>query len=67
MLFVLGFLANSGVSVVGLCAMDVVDASMVGSAHGLACAVVQGMHIAIVTYDGGGHLINTYFAWLHGT
>ena len=66
MLFVLGFLAISGVSVVGLCAMDVVDASMVGSAHGLACAVAQGMCITMVTC-GVGHMIDTYSPWLHVT
>ena len=41
-MFGIGFLAYSGVAVVGLCAMDVVESHLVGSAHGLACAVAQG-------------------------
>lgn len=42
LMFVLGFLTNSGVAVVGLTAMEVVPRHMVGSAHGLACAIAQG-------------------------
>ncbi len=41
-MFTMGFVINSGVSVIGLCSMEVVPKEMVGSAHGLASAVAQG-------------------------
>ena len=40
--FMLGVVLYSGISVVGLTAMEVVPKEMVSSAHGLACAIAQG-------------------------
>ena len=45
-MFVLGQLTCSGVVVIGLCAMEVVSGDLVGSAHGLACAVAQGEQLS---------------------
>lgn len=55
-MFMLGCFTYSGVAVVGLCAMDVVDARLVGSAHGLACAVAQGMFPSMPE-SHGNHMI----------
>ena len=41
-MFMRGYLGVGGVAVVGLTSMEVVPKHMVGSAHGLACAVAQG-------------------------
>lgn len=41
-MFMLGYFVSSGVAVVGLTAMEVVPKHMVGSAHGMACAIAQG-------------------------
>ena len=42
--FVYGFLMDGAIAVIGLCAMEVVPKSLAGSAHGLACALAQGMN-----------------------
>lgn len=46
-MFMLGFLTDGGVSMIGLISMEVVPTQISGSAHGLACAMAQGQfHLA---------------------
>lgn len=42
LVFVIGFLTNGSIVIIGLIAMEVAPKKLVGSAHGLACAVAQG-------------------------
>ena len=47
-MFFLGFLTDGGVSMIGLVSMEVVPVEISGSAHGLACAMAQGMQLIVL-------------------
>ena len=53
----LGIVLYSGISVVGLTAMEVVPKEMVSSAHGLACAIAQGKVIMTICSNNSLFLV----------
>ncbi len=50
LMFAVGFLADGGIAVSGLVAMEVVPSNLAGSAHGLACAIAQGVCVCVCVW-----------------